>query len=285
MRELVKLPSLSNVAPGSTATLRLPLGKTYDAIFLRATVADGDTMPDQGDALKNIEVNINGKPIRSYGDDAELHRLNAFYGAGAMSDAGLDAGSPAEHVHMIRFDSPHFRTIAGRRVTSLGTKDVQSADVQAEIPADAPASFTLEAYAIRREPEKMGAIVKVKRFPVSFATAGEQDIDSIPRGPRIAAIHLHDLEGSDNVERVRVEADSRTIYDQPRDLARFVQSENIDDQRVPSTDWTHIEWTGDGDPARALRTGKLSDFRLRLDLANPGSVVAVVEYLDGFEGI
>jgi hypothetical protein len=186
---------------------------------------------------------------------------------------------------MMRFDSPHFRTIAGRRVTSLGTADVQSADIQADVPADMPASFTLEAYAIRREPSQMGAIVKVKRFPVSFATAGEQDIDSIPRGPRIAAIHLHDLEGADNLERVRVEADGRTIYDQPRDLARFVQAENFDDQRVPATDWTHIEWTGDGDPDRALRTAGLSDFRLRLDLASPGSVVAVVEYLDGFQGI
>ncbi|MCS6238012.1 hypothetical protein G3495_23445, partial [Shewanella baltica] len=72
MRTTVKLPSFSNVAAGNTATLELPIGRTYDKIHIAYT---GVTLAQ----MKNIRLEVNGKAILEFKDGQALADYNKFY--------------------------------------------------------------------------------------------------------------------------------------------------------------------------------------------------------------
>ena len=73
MRMLVKMPSLTNVAAGSTATLNCPIGRSYDRIIFEH---NKELTVEQ---IKNLRVEIDGKPIQEYKDVGQLQAINNYY--------------------------------------------------------------------------------------------------------------------------------------------------------------------------------------------------------------
>lgn len=259
MKRMVKLPSLANVAAGQTATLNVPVGRTYDKIQLETNVAPAD--------LTNIEVVINGKTIQQYASGLEVDEINGYY--------GREVGAGFITLYFAR---PEFAELEQQRITAIGTADVQTFQLRMDIDA-AAVSPSIVAHAVTSPQQPLGLITKVKSFPYNSAVSGEVEVDNIPRGPRIIALHMYKAD----VNKVTVEGNSTKLVEMSKTLAEQWQQEW---GRVPVTaKATHVDFCLDGDISQAMVTQGLQDFRIRMDLGTSGAVRQVVEYLDGFAGI
>jgi len=259
MRRFNKLPSFSNVAAGNQATLNCPVGFTFDQIKFAYSGATSDQ-------IKNIRVKVNGKAIQEFKDVAEINMLNDYYGRNTESG-----------YFTLFFNRPEMATPAVQRLTGLGTQDVATLSVELDIDSGAT-SPTISASAIWSEPQPLGLFTKVKSFPRSFATTGQQDIDSIPRVDRIAAIHLI----KSDVSKVDLQINSTKVYDLDKSSGESAQK---DYGRVPQTSKaTHIDFMLEGDINQAMTTQGVQDLRVQPTIDTTGEVRVVVEYLGGFAG-
>lgn len=267
MRMLVKLPSITNVAPGSTATLNCPIGRSYDRLILEYK----NLNPEQ---IKNLRVEIDGKPIQEYKDARQLYDINVYYKRYVIN-ANQKSGFLS-----VWFSRPEMNSLEHQRVTRLGTTGVQTFQVSFDIADDAVNPIVI-AHAVQSDPSPLGMITKVKQFVMSAATAGQFEIDSIPKGPRILAVHFF----KPDVNHIEIEQNSRKIREGSKDFLGFVQRES---NRVPQvTKATHLDFTLESDLYHSLETNPqvIKDQRFRLDLETAGEVRVVVEYLDFLAGI
>jgi len=259
-RTFRKLPSLSNVAAGSTATLQVPLGFTYDVIKLKYS---GVTLAQ----LKNIQVRINAKPVQTFVDAVRLQALNKYY------KRNITAG-----VITLWFLRPEMDNNTTRRMTSIGTADISTFDIRFDIDA-AAAAPVVEAFAVRSVNQPLGMITKIKDFPASSATSGIKELDNLPKEGRIAAIHNFKAD----ISKCEISLNSVVFSEFEKSLASGLQSDN---SRVPD-DAVHttVDFVLEGDPSQALVVEGINDFRIRNTLDTSGAFDVVVEYLTGFAGI
>lgn len=260
-RKFNLLPSFSNVSAGSTATLEIPVGVTYDRIMVEYS---GVTLSQ----LTNVQVVVNGKAIWQFKDAQRLHDINSYYKKRNAQAGVLD----------FWFIRPEFDNIDLRRLTALGTADVSTLSIKMTIDG-AAANPQLVAHASKSMQSPLGMITKYREYPASSATAGMKDIDNLPKEGRIAAIHFF----KDDITKVDVELDSVKAYELSKTLGEKVQS---DWSRAPlSAKATSVDFTTEGNPATALIVEGVRDMRFRPVLATAGAFDVVVEYLTGFAGI
>jgi hypothetical protein len=263
MRDTKKLPSLSNVSAGSTAVLECPRGKTYDFITFEYS-GTGVTR----EMLKNIQVMINGKPVQTFKDAQRLQDYNNYYKR--ADDAGFVT---------IWFIRPEMHNLVRRRMTAIGTLDVQTFSVNIDIDSSAPADLKIEANAMLSDPMPLGVITKIKSFPTSSDVTGEIEISDIPRRGRIQAMHLFKAD----ISKVIVELDEVKKFEASKTLAEVIQGAH---DRAPVTaKCTHVDFQLEGDNDQALIMQGIQDFRVKPTFDTTGSVDVVVEYMDGLEGL
>jgi hypothetical protein len=185
------------------------------------------------------------------------------------------------------FVRPELNALEQQRVTGLGTGDRAGngkiSTLQFEIEIDAAAADPkITAHAIQSDPAPLGMINKVKRFTYSSATAGQFEIDNIPKGPRLCAIHF--VKDAGDVSRVEVEQNSRKIVEGDKPLLQYLQKEA---GRTPQAKYLAVDFTQEGDVYQSIVTDprQIQDQRFRLTLDTAGQVTVLVEYLDGFAGI
>lgn len=255
-RKILRLPSFTTVAAGADTSLTCPVGgNTYERIMIEYS---GVTLAQ----LQNIEVRVNGDPIQHFKTGQQLDDLNDFYGRPATSG-----------ILTLWFVRPELTDIAQRRMFALGTTNVQTLSIHVDIDA-AAAAPALTAHAVVSAPRPMVLVTKVKQYPFNSAVTGQVDIDNIPRGPRIMAMHL----GKADISDVEIELDSVKFYDATKTLAEAIQKEN---GRTPVTaTYTHIDFMGDDDIGNALITANAADFRVKPTLDTSGATEIMVEFLD-----
>lgn len=265
MRITKKMPSISNVVAGSTATLNIPVGRTID----RLTFAYSGLVLAE---MENIKVIVDGKTIQEYPDGETLQKMNEFYGL--KDNAGFLT------LHFVR---PEMSNILQRRFTGLGTANIQSLQIMFDINA-AATNPVVTASAVQSEPTALGNILKIKRFPMASAVAGQIEIDKIVKGPTIRAIHLIDTDGTADTkpDALEVEMDSIKVFEASDVLAEEIQKQY---GRSPQAGFYHCDFTLEGDFGQALVTNKAQDLRIRPTLGAAGSLDVIVEYIDGFKGI
>ncbi|UOL48288.1 major capsid protein [Vibrio phage vB_VruC_PG21] len=261
-RRLKKLPSISNAAAGSTATLELPLGLAYHQILLEFT---GVTLAQ----MKKIRFEVNGKVIQQYESGTELDLLNKHYSRGQAENGFLP----------IFFARPELVQIEQQRTFAVGTSDISTFTMLIDID-EAATNPKLNAHAIQGNPMPIGYITKVKSFPVSFSTAGTQEIDNLPtpQTARIASIHLI----SDKVTHAELEVDGNIAFQASKGLADKIQK---DANRTPDASKLTMDFMKEGDFAQSQVLAGVQDFRVRLELSDPAAVNVVVEYLDVLQGL
>jgi len=266
MRTTVKLPSFSNVAAGNTATLELPIGRTYDKIHVQYS---GVTLAQ----MKNIRVEVNGKAILEFKDGQALADYNKFY-----------KRNTAVGVLDFHFKRDEMKTLLEGRMFGLGTKSGASgiiSNVTMRIEIDTAATAPkLEASAIQSDSAEIGYITKIKNFPVALNT-GVTEIDKIPRpaSASIAAIHIVT---SATVTKVELEMDSLKAFEGNKTLIEKIQ---VDHGRNPQTDRVTLDFVLEGDMLQALPLKGLQDLRIRVYTDDAAAAVVVVEYFDGLAGI
>lgn len=260
MRLTKSLPSLANVGAGQTATLNCPVGLTYDRIEFEYS---GVTLAE----MKNVEVVINGKPVMTFKDMARVKKLNDYYGRSETSG-----------FITLHFARPEMVALRDQRLTALGTQDVSTLAINIDIDGGATAPV-IKAHAVQSEPQLLGAFIKVREFQFDASVAGTMEISTLPKGPRIMALHAF----KSDVNDLEVEIDSQKVFDASKTLAQAIQKGY---GRTPQTaDATHFDTCLEGDLAQSLVTQGAQDLRFRLDLGSAGAVSLLVEYLDGFNGI
>ncbi len=261
-RRLKKLPSLSNVAAGSTATLELPRGLTYHQIMLKYS---GVTLAQ----LQKIRMEVDGKVFQQYKDGAQLDALNQYYDRGAAENGYI----------VLHFARPEFDTLAQQRHFALGTQDISTLAMRIDIDgaADSP---KLEAYALEAEQSPFGYCTKLKSFPVSFATGGTHEVDNlpVPASARISAIHLM----TDKVSHTELEINGNIAFQAPKELEAKIQK---DAGRVPTASKFTLDFIKEDDFAQSQVLANIQDFRLRMEVADATAFDIVVEYLDMKAGL
>lgn len=266
MLRSIKVPDVRNVAAGGTATINLPVGWSYESITLNYSGSGALTRAQ----IENIELLANGKPIMYFGNGDELDAINDFYG---RADT---AGFLTLHFRRREFDS-----LAMDRVCRLGTSDVSTLQLRFNINAAATTPAVAAHARVEDRAEPMGLICKVKRFTYNSGSGTTLEVPDLPKGPRIIAIHWK----KSDVSNVEIEVNGVRVKDEAKTLAEVYQKE---DGRAPVTaGYTHTDFVSDGDIFGALVTDPaiVKDLRARLTLGAGGAVVALVEYLDGFEGL
>ncbi len=260
MRILKRLPSLSNVAAGSTAVLNIPIGRTIDQLKL---MFSGVTLAQ----MKNIQLKANGKTFKKWKDGAQLAWMNAYY-------------NKADTAGMLTFwfVENEMRTLADSRMPALGTKDLSTLTLEFDIDA-AAASPVVWAAAMMSDQMPFGMTTKVLQFPNSSATAGIKEIDNLATsGARLKAIHAI----KSDINSAELEINGYLAFEGKTEVQKQILKDN---GRVPQAGIYHMDFVLDGDMAQAIPTTGVQDLRLRYDLASAGQIDLVVEYYDGLGGI
>jgi len=174
-----------------------------------------------------------------------------------------------------------------QRLTGLGTGApdgtgrVQTLQLSVEIDS-AATNPAITATAVQSSPKALGQMTKVKQFTYASAVAGTFEIDSIPKGPRLMAIHF--VKSAGDVNKVEVEQNSRKILEGEKALLEVMEKEA---GRTPQTNYTTVDFIQEGDLFQSVITDPkvIQDQRFRLTLGTAGAVTVLVEYLDTFAGI
>lgn len=266
-RKIIRLPSMSRVVEGSTATLEMPVGPTYLSLIFTV----GGTALAIAD-IGRINVLIDGKVVQTYKNLQRLMDLNGYY------KRGVDTVNQ----FVLHFFRREMHDLVYRRAPGIGTADVQTFHIEIEMLAGTPADVTMSCQAnIDPQPQPLGVFVKVREYPFNSAVSGQVEHDKLPRGPWYAALHLF----KSDVSAVEVEANQSKIIDATKTVLERVQKEASPVARAPVTaSCTHIDMTTEGDFAQAIRTQNLSDFRVKMTLDTAGAVDIVAETLDTLEG-
>lgn len=268
---IAEISNVGNVAAGARFSIEFPVGKrVYRNAVLELTNIGLTDMTD-------ISLELHGKPVMQFDDLAQLKLLNDYYGRDDKTASGI---------HTLYFSRPEFLE-RWRDLTAIGTGDISTMILRGKLDA-AVVNPDIKCHADYYVPDEdgrkrgehlLGAITKVRSFPRTFATAGKQEIDSLPTGGRIMAMHLL----KSDINDVEVEADGNKFYDASKTIGEAIQSREA---RVPQTaSATHVDFVLEGDPSEALVTRGLNNLIVRMDLGTNGSATPLVEYLDGFEGI
>lgn len=269
-----KLPPIANVAADTTISVVLPVGNSYEVVYLEYS----GVTPAQ---LKNIKLELNGRMCSEWVDGERLLSIDEHYDR--KSTSGFLT---------FNFVRPELEKQEHRRFFALDTHQSQgivTASISIDIHADADAP-KLTAYAVQVN-SVAGApnfLTKVRRFIYPVSSIGQFEITSLPlpQDASIAAIHLYMPDDSDGdsvaqITRAELLIDNVNWHDVDADIAAKIQVVN---GRKPETaKSTVIDLIVDGDMHHALPLkGNIQDFRLRCEAASVGQVEVVVEYIDKY---
>ena len=259
----IKIPKKNKPVPGTQFSLRPAIGPTYEVFYFY--LKGGLTLAH----LKNIRVEVRGKPIWSLKDGAQLQAINKFYKRPL---------SERSDVLPFWFYRPELNEIAERRNFALGTFDVDTLAIVMDIDESAPEGCDIEIKARTTAPQRIGVITKIKQYPQTFAQGGEQDIADIPRrDAAIVGMHLQ----TPHVSAMKLEMDNMKVVEGSKTELHDAYSEWV----APQTGFSHMSFVGRGTQYDALLTEGVTDFRLTIDLAQAATFPLVVEYFDSFAGV
>lgn len=260
---LRRLTLIEGVAPGSTATIRLPIGRTYHQVFLELE----NITPSQ---VQNIEVQVNGVTIQKYASGGILNIMRRF-----------DGLPIAENVLTFDFERAGLISMPNRVSTAIGTgvpsqNNAPTASV-VQIVADIAPGVTnprLTAHARTSGPQPLGILRKIREFHYNSPGEGVFEVDNLPRGDVIERIFL-DLSNV-ALDSFELEMDGVKLFEGSPELYKHISDSGI---RVPQNGWLIIDTSSDGFGDRLLNAVGSQDFRLRFDCQSAGQIKTIVSYL------
>lgn len=268
MKKFIKLPSISRVVPGATATLEMPLGATYERLIFTVSAAAGLDLTDIG----RVRVLIDGKEIQTFKDLTRLTDINAYYGRDA------DTVSATQIQFAIHFNRAELLDNTWRKAPGIGTDDVQTFHIELDIVAAAPADIAMVCHAvINPAKQPLGAFFRIREFAANSSVAGVLEADKLPRGAWYSVIHLF----KSDITAVEVTANDVKIIDATKSVLERIQKGAAVKARVPVTGKaTHIDLITEGDLLDSLPTANLQDFRIKMTLGTSGAVDIITETID-----
>lgn len=257
-----RMPSFEGVGRGQTATLRLPIGQTYENLQIEYS---GMNLAD----IAEIRLIGNGKTIRRYAGGELLNTINKF-----------DRMQPAGGILLLNLLRYGLITRMGRELTGIGTGvpptkefPVTLSTLQLEIDIADSGTVTAPVLAVRakRTPKQpLTQVLKVRQFTYNAPAVGEYEISDLPRGELYNRVFFE----SANITRLVLERNGRIIYDRTKAGNELEQKNGV---RDPQTGYFVYDPTEEGYGTEALVTHGLNDLRFRLYMSAPDDIGVTLE--------
>lgn len=282
MLRYTRLPTPENVANSSRFTVKLPIGPTYAS----AHISFGGTVAAAN--ITNLELAINGRPVRRYASAAHLDKFNQRRGKPAMA---------TNQILSFYFRRDWLEEIEEAELFDLGTArpdpsnpmDAQSPVIESiTISGDLSGATnpTAEAWAYTSSKVRpLRMLEKCLYFPKTFSvsTAGtEGDFDAFPIGYANAALmEIHLVETVDNtITKARLTANIAGSSVEIIENATVAQLSDLEKSFAkPATTqagMVHIDLLGSGQLLDALPLSAVGDLRARLTCLHASNTSEVV---------
>lgn len=261
------------IQEANVLTLRCPIGLTYHRIFTEYAFTDGGVPVALADAVADIRVMANGRPIWQL-SAAQLDTKNQFEGRNA-----------AAGILTIDFDRYNLRTRAAEEFTQVGTGFAQdptpltTLTIEVDLKSNSGVDGgTISSKLLQSESAPLGFIKKVRRFVHQFTGAGEVEIDDYPRGDLINMIML--FESANDIDLLRIERDNFIVFERSKELNARVQSDGV---RTPQADVYVYDTSEDGNGTDQLVTAGVNDLRLFLTIDGAMTTNSIIDYIGTIE--
>lgn len=258
---------------GNTLTLRLPIGLTYHQVFTEYAFTDGGVPVALADAVGEIRVVANGRPIWNL-QASELDTLNQF-----------DSRSAAQGILTVDFDRYNLRTRQAEEFTSLGTgaKDDPTPLTTLTLELDLKAASGVDGGSIRsrlRQSDSriLGLFKKRRRYIHQFTGAGTVEIMDFPKGDLINAVAM--FESANDIDNVRLERDDFIMFDRSKELNSRIQTDGV---RTPQADLYVLDTTEDGNGTDQIVTQGVNDLRFFIEIDGAMTITSIVDYIGSLE--
>mgnify|MGYP001627790092 CR=1 FL=1 len=276
-----KLPSFNAIAPGSTASLKVPATVTYAAIDIQVThdVTGTPTLMSLADMKTKIERvrlmidghaawNITGKNLVEWND---------YYNQNAADNSGILS---------LVFAQGYLDNPMNEDALALGTaskangKAIQNVTVEVELASDVVApklEATATAYTGANRP--LGQFIQLEDTHYSASGVGKFEISDLPvvgQGVGIKALHFT----TDNISHVEMKANNSILHEFNREVNDAVIKRRTGRTvgRTAQTDFTHVD-IGGNRLADVIDTSGFRDFRLKLEMTEATAFTVLHELI------
>ncbi|MCK5014786.1 MAG: hypothetical protein KAS66_13315 [Candidatus Omnitrophica bacterium] len=278
IKEWIKHANVTGIAAGNIATVSIPVGRTVHGIQLRCLTGAGVelTRAQILADVSDVTARLDGEAIIT-ADATFLLDLQKYYG-----DA--DVAGNVDGIIPIDFAPRSLLSDEARSVYALGTAGAKSLTLDIKVVG----VVQLASIEVRTlsTPEKriLGRHIKIRKYAQSFATTGEQEVNSLPLIGKTAGYRaIHISEGSGTIDQVNIKRNSVDIYDEMPTKAQQVFLANR--KRTVQSGYAHADF-GEADHSGAfLPMAGVQDLRVNITwnvaAGAPGNYTLYAEEVHG----
>lgn len=293
-KDIVNLNNVNGPQPvsavafgGGTVTIDVPVGPTYQAIFINGNAGTGKLMTD---LIGEIRIKINGK-VQRVRTAQRINQMNELHGSQYAAVNGATAALAFSLP--IFFAEPWRKNINAQEGLAWGTGDVSTFQIEVDLKAStftSPVSITAQAMIDDGPARALGIITKWFEYNIPTAS-GWNDFTQLPRTSGAYAqltiidpnLSEYEFKTSNKVRRQATAARHNNYLAYLDMYPAPVAAGNV----VARTGFYDIVFDLDDIPGNALpmndpATGKpWRDVNLRINTASVGTVPALLE-VQGF---
>lgn len=188
LTQLIKQANVTGITASSVATARIPTTGTHYGLFLAPLAAGGTavSVANMKTAIGNMVLRHNGEQIME-GTATFFLDLQKYY-----HDAYTGASANIAGIIPIYFAPSHFNNFEERRLFAVGTQDIQTMTLDLNILSTSNMATINVFSEISPEVRNRGQHIRIKKYPQSFASTGDNEVSTLPlEGPSVAYKALH----------------------------------------------------------------------------------------------
>ena len=277
MKVTQRMPAGEGIAPGATATFRLPVGQRYHALYLQYA---NDANLDIGD-FEEIRLFVNGQVFQKF-SGTQRDKLNQF---------DLLPSADSMDVLVIPFDRVGLYQNEQQELTAINTgvadkegRLINNFYMEIDLKSDAvviPADLKLYAKLSNAVEGGAGLIPYIRREPrtIAGADADFQISDLVNPGvnspDKVALSRVTFIPSANGFNNLRIDRNQYIIFDRTDTLNRAVQDSGI---RAPQSGYYTIDTGENGVGTDVIDLFGMTDYRYRLDATGAMTVTILSEY-------
>ncbi len=260
-----RMPSFQSVAAGSTASIALPIGPTYQNLTLRYKESGVDAVEATlKSSLAKVRLKVNGTTRWEATGKHIIDCMNKFYGIGFVAGQLV-----------IPLARPWMRTLQAEDNLAWGTQNLNTLGLEVDIAAGAVAPSMICDAMLDPNQRDLGTIIQVSEFSFASATAGDYEISTLPKGNgNLAALHFD----NSNITAVKAVADGYILND--GDLVNSNHALQWISQRTPQAGYVHIDALVKNRIDDSWPLVGVQDFKITATMSAAGAVPLVMETIN-----
>ena len=262
----LRATNLQNVAPGNTATLRLPCGKnapTLDKVILELT---GTAVTPAH--ITNIRGKANGRLFYDESTGTIKNKRDTYRGV-----------FTANNFLNIDFTEQNSRNGAVEQLlASVPMNMLQDLSFEITLASGAPSDIKLDAQMVVRQPTNNPYILKLLNTTQNFGNSGEQ-IMYLPTGGaggKVKRIWIHETTAG-TITDLQIRVGNSIAYETNRNKLEFAQKQNL---LTPQAGIVVVDFIEDGNLSGVLDTGAAANVELRITSSAGNTYQVFYEFID-----